>query len=151
MKKNPYRFKTLQSGGKASLTWAVVSTLRFTEVAPDDSPTFTIAWERGSHGDGFPFDDGGIGNNVLAHAFFPPPCGGQFAGALHFDEFEQWTDASAAGSIRLLNVAIHEIGHLLGLSHSNTQQAIMFAFYDDAVDHLFQDDIDGIRALYGAP
>lgn len=131
--------------------WEEVSTLRFAEVAPEDSPTFTIAWERGNHGDGYAFDDAGINNNVLAHAFFPPPCGGPFAGALHFDEFERWTDAAAEGSVRLLNVAIHEIGHLLGLQHSDQQQSIMFAFYSDAIDQLFQDDIDGIRALYGQP
>ena len=49
----------------------------------------------------------------------------------------------------LLNVAIHEIGHLLGLSHSQEQEAIMFAFYSPDRASLAQDDIDGIRALYG--
>jgi hypothetical protein len=34
---------------------------------------------------------------------------------------------------------------------SNIRNAIMFAFYDDAVDRLFKDDIEGIRALYGEP
>lgn len=132
--------------------WQEVSKLRFTEVPPDNSPTFTVAWERSDHGDGSPFDDGGsIQGNVLAHGFFPPPCGGAFAGALHFDEFEQWTEAAATGRIRLLNVAIHEIGHLLGLSHSDQNSAIMFAFYDDEVDRLAPDDIAGIQALYGAP
>ena len=130
--------------------WNEVTPLRFNEVGVQDSPTFTIFWDRGDHGDGFPFDDAGsITGNTLAHAFFPPPCGGANAGALHFDEFETWTDAAAPGRIRLLNVAIHEIGHLLGLRHSNVQDAIMFAFYDDDVDSLRQDDIDGIQALYG--
>jgi hypothetical protein len=130
--------------------WAAVSALTFTEVAPTAIPTFSIAFHRGSHGDGDPFDDGGsIQGNVLAHAFFPPLCGGVHAGALHFDEFESWTDAAAPRAIRLLNVAIHEVGHLLGLSHSNVQDAIMFAFYDDNVDRLRQDDINGIQALYG--
>jgi hypothetical protein len=132
--------------------WAQVSQLRFIEVGPGDSPTFSVSWERGNHGDGSAFDDGGTPTgNTLAHAFFPPPCGGAFAGALHFDEFERWADAASAGAIRLLNVAIHEIGHLLGLSHSNIRDAIMFAFYDDAVDRLRQDDINGIQALYGRP
>ena len=49
-----------------------------------------------------------------------------------------------------MNVSIHEIGHLLGLGHSNVQDAIMFAFYDDNVDSLRQDDIDGIQQLYGS-
>ena len=90
--------------------------VQFTAVAPTEAPTFSIAWTRTNHGDGSSFDDGGsIQGNVLAHAFFPPPCGGTFAGALHFDEFEIWTDTAAPEAIRLLNVATHEIGHLLGL------------------------------------
>lgn len=130
--------------------WATVTPLRFEEVRVQDSPTLTVSWDRGDHGDGFAFDDGGsINGNTLAHAFFPPPCGGTNAGALHFDEFEIWADAARAGRIRLLNVAIHEIGHLLGLRHSNDRDAIMFAFYDDDVDSLRQDDINGIQALYG--
>lgn len=135
---------------EAFAAWAAVTPLRFTEVAPTANPTFPISFERLDHGDGSPFDDAGsIRGNTLAHAFFPPPCGGRHSGAFHFDEFETWTDRAAPGRIRLLNVSIHEIGHLLGLSHSNTRDAIMFAFYDDNVDSLRQDDINGIQALYG--
>jgi hypothetical protein len=137
---------------EAFAAWAAVSPLRFTEVSAGAPHDFPVSFERLNHGDGSPFDDGGsMASNTLAHAFFPPPCGGPFAGALHFDEFERWTDQAAAGSIRLLNVAIHEIGHLLGLSHSNSRNAIMFAFYADDVDSLRQDDIDGIQAIYGRP
>lgn len=130
--------------------WASVSALTFTEVDPSTPHTFPISFHHGAHGDGSPFDaEGSINGNTLAHAFYPPNCGGIHAGALHFDEFEDWTDESAPGKIRLLNVAIHEIGHLLGLAHSNEQDAIMFAFYDDNVDSLRDDDINGIRELYG--
>lgn len=132
-------------------TWAAVTPITFTEVGPSNDPTFPIAFHRGDHGDGSAFDDGGsIQGNVLAHAFFPPPCGGIHSGAIHFDESEIWTDVAAPGKIRLLNVAIHEIGHLLGLSHSNVNDAIMFAFYDDDVDSLRNDDINGVQALYGS-
>lgn len=132
--------------------WSSVTPLRFREVAPDESPDFPIAWEQGAHGDGAPFDNGGsLQGNTLAHAFYPPPCGGQFSGSMHFDEFENWVDEASQGAIRLLNVAIHEIGHLLGLNHSNNRDAIMFAFYSDDVDSLRQDDINGIQELYGAP
>jgi peptidoglycan hydrolase-like protein with peptidoglycan-binding domain len=132
---------------EAFAAWAAVTPLRFTEVGATDGPDFPIASERNSHGDGSSFDGAG---RVLAHAFYPPPCGGPFSGALHFDEGESWSDNAAPGRIRLLNVAIHEIGHLLGLDHSDTRDAIMFAFYADDVDSLRPDDVEGIQALYGA-
>jgi peptidoglycan hydrolase-like protein with peptidoglycan-binding domain len=127
--------------------WAGVTPLRFLEVRPEEGPDFRISWETGNHGDGVQNTFDGPGR-TLAHAFFPPPCGGPFAGSLHFDEGEPWT-ADTRG-IHLEAVAIHEIGHLLGLSHSDDPNAIMFPTYRPAVLTLGQDDIDGIQELYGA-
>jgi hypothetical protein len=87
--------------------------------------------------------------NVLAHAFFPPPCGGPNAGKFHFDDAEQWALEAGANVFDTQTVALHEIGHLLGLSHSTDPNAIMFAFYSGERRALGQDDINGIRALYG--
>lgn len=128
--------------------WANVTNLQFDEVQSGQNPDFRIAWRSGNHGDGNSFNGPG---NTLAHAFFPPPCGGPNAGDLHFDEGEGWIENPAANGTLLLNVAIHEIGHLLGLSHSQDQSAIMFAFYSPQRASLAQDDIDGIQALYGPP
>lgn len=133
---------------QAFTAWENVANLRFEEVLPNDTPDFRIAWHKGNHGDGSPFDGP---SNTLAHAFYPPPCGGTHAGDLHFDEAELWAEDPGAGTIRLLQVAIHEIGHLLGLSHSRDESAIMFAFYAPDRTNLADDDIIGIQGLYGAP
>ena len=131
--------------------WAAVCNLRFTEVS-NGTADLPIAFQRGSHGDGSPFDDaGGPDGNTLAHAFFPPPAGGTFAGSMHFDEFEGWKDQPGGAGIRLYNVALHEIGHLLGLSHSQDQNAIMFAYYAENRNDLQPDDVAGIQSLYGTP
>lgn len=126
--------------------WTQVSPLRFVEVRPEEGPVLRVSWEIGDHGDGSQnaFDGPGF---TLAHAFYPPPCGGPFSGSLHFDEGEPWTLDTTG--IHLEAVAIHEIGHLLGLGHSDDQAAIMFPNYRANVLELGQDDIDGIRALYG--
>jgi len=48
-------------------------------------------------------------------------------------------------------VAAHEIGHALGISHSEQRGALMFAWYDNynPVMSLSDDDKQAIRQLYG--
>ena len=49
----------------------------------------------------------------------------------------------------LLAVALHELGHALGLDHSEDTNSIMYAFYDCSKTTLTADDIAGIQAIYG--
>ena len=104
-----------------------------------------VGWFTGAHGDGSPFDGPG---NVLAHAFYPPPCGGSHAGEVHFDDAETWSLNGSGGTFDTETVALHEIGHLLGLGHSSVPSAVMFANYGGVRRELAQDDLDGIRRLY---
>ncbi|CAH1183597.1 unnamed protein product, partial [Phaedon cochleariae] len=101
-----------------------------------------VRFESGEHGDGDPFDGPG---GTLAHAYFPV-----FGGDAHFDASEAWSINSYRGT-NLFQVAAHEFGHSLGLSHSDIRQALMAPFYRgyDPVFNLDTDDIDGIQALYG--
>ena len=47
--------------------------------------------------------------------------------------------------------ALHEIGHSLGLDHSDSKDAIMYPFYTGFKENLAlnEDDIKGIRYIYG--
>lgn len=51
--------------------------------------------------------------------------------------------------IHFFSVALHEIGHSLGLAHSDVREAVMYAFYSEQHNDLKQDDINGIQRLYG--
>jgi hypothetical protein len=124
--------------------WSTVCNLVFTEVR--GTGDIAISFASGDHSDGAPFDGPG---NVLAHGFYPPPNGGQRAGDLHFDDAETWSMNNPPTGIDLLTVAIHEIGHTLGLDHSNVTESIMFAFYGGIRRNLHTDDIAGIRSIYG--
>ena len=67
-----------------------------------------------AHGDGYPFDGPG---GVLAHTFFPaPPNPEPIAGDMHFDDSESWHIGSDTD---LFSVALHELGHSLGLGHAD--------------------------------
>lgn len=131
---------------RAFRVWERAADLKFTEAAspPGD---LEIRFESGDHGDGDAFDGGG---GTLAHAFFPRQ--GRISGDIHFDDGERWTLGSFRG-INLTQVAVHEIGHSLGLEHSNVRGAIMFPSYEGYRPdlELDKDDIRGIQTLYGPP
>lgn len=128
--------------------WSAVSPLTFREVLAPRNADIRIGWYRREHvNDNEPFDGrgsfgaNGTFSNVLAHAFFPPPNAGEFSGDVHFDEDEVWT-------VPLLeNVALHEIGHSLGLRHSQLPTAVMY-FQSNGVTDLQPDDIAGIQSIY---
>jgi len=101
-----------------------------------------IRFERYEHGDGDPFDGPG---GTLAHAYFP-----QFGGDIHVDDTEYWSINSYKGT-NLLQTMVHELGHSLGLSHSDVRDAIMAPFYRgwDPFMKLSSDDVRAIQSLYG--
>uniref|UniRef100_A0A8C5SIM2 Matrix metallopeptidase 27 n=1 Tax=Laticauda laticaudata TaxID=8630 RepID=A0A8C5SIM2_LATLA len=89
--------------------------------------------------------DGPLG--VLGHAF---PPGHYFRGNVHFDEDETWI--ANLYEFNLFLVAAHEIGHVLGLAHSNDPRALMFPNYkpiDPDDSPLSEDDIQAIQVIYG--
>jgi hypothetical protein len=129
---------------QAFALWAEVVPLTFTEVSSSSEADFLISWEVGNHGDSDPFD--GIGG-TLAHATFPNPFADRQV-VIHFDEEEPWTN-STTFDVDLLTVAAHEIGHSLGLDHTNDPDALMFPSYFGPRRFLGDDDVAGIQSLYG--
>jgi hypothetical protein len=125
--------------------WAQQSSLTFTEVSSEAEADLAIGWASGNHGDGDPFDGPG---DVLAHATFPNPYDDRQV-FLHFDDDERWVN-SDSNDVDLLTVAAHEIGHTLGLAHSDDPRALMYPSYSGPHRFLDEDDIQGVQAIYGA-
>jgi matrix metalloproteinase-14 (membrane-inserted) len=128
---------------KALQFWADASALTFTETSGKGD--VNIMFVKQKHGDGAQNAfDGPSG--VLAHAFYPQ------SGEGHFDDEENWTDGENGG-INLMIVAAHELGHAMGLGHSDAPGALMAPYYQGFIPNfkLPKDDTDAIQTLYGKP
>ena len=125
---------------KAFQTWAANTHFSFSRTEDYVNADITVSFESRDHGDGSPFDGPG---GTLAHAFAPTD------GRFHYDAEEQWSVTATPGAYHLETLALHEIGHLLGLGHSSIEGAIMYpTFMDGESKGLHGDDIQGIKALY---
>ncbi len=127
--------------------WEAVTNIEFTEVI-----------EPGAEGQirigGHEFS---INSSILGHGFFPTTAGtggvASSAGDLHFNStFSGWTDQV------FFVVAVHEIGHTIGLDHiaevtGATADVLMYAAFDPATTPgtMTNEDIAYVQDVYGPP
>lgn len=141
------RERQLQLFQQAWDAWTGVCGIRAERTTKKTDADIIVSVGSGARSD---FDGPG---GTLAWAYLPE--GDNFDGQLvmKFDQGETWTedDGNAAG-ILYLNVACHEIGHLIGLDHSEKSGALMAPYYNPRIaTPQTKDDIPRAQELYGKP
>jgi hypothetical protein len=127
---------------EAFKSWDDVCGLNISEVKNADKADIIIATGKGVQ---HQFDGKG---GTLAWAYMPKGDNSKLI--MRFDLDETWVDAKTDRGILLYNVACHEFGHLLGLTHSKKSTALMAPYYNPFIGvPQLDDDIPRIQKLYG--
>ena len=138
-----------QAVRNAFITWsAAFPFFTFTEVALTANPNIVIDWRNAND------PDHTMVGPTIAHADFPIGCGvvtNTFPRPIHFDDSEHaWSIGAVINAMDVESVALHEIGHILGLAHSNVAGAVMStSISPNSTKRILQeDDKRGISSLY---
>ena len=143
---------------RAFRTWSQAGVgLSFTEVEDlTEDADIVVEWRPAAD------PDHNMVGGTIAHADFPkrPLVSRGVAQAVgptlpvHFDDVEHnWADGAVVGAHDIETVAVHEIGHCLGMMHSTVRGSVMyFAIATNTTKRrLTADDLEGINTLYPPP
>ena len=95
---------------------------KFEEISPLESDTADIVlmFIRNRHADGKTFHGPGA---ERGHAYAP------IHSEIHFNDYHKFSSSKGDRNSSMKYVAMHEIGHAMGIRHSNQRNAVMYKEY----------------------
>ena len=124
--------------------WSAHADITFQQVAPASAAQITLGES--------PIDGP---SNTLGTTDYAYSGRALTSATVTFDTGEDWhvsgSQVVSRDQIDLFVVALHEIGHSIGLDHYDAVPAVMNARLNPAVTDLTSSDIAGVQALYGPP
>ncbi|XP_063682655.1 uncharacterized protein LOC134817444 [Bolinopsis microptera] len=117
----------------------------FQEVAPTASAEIVFMFIKGLHADSRTYHGAGV---EKAHAYAPTNS------EIHFNDFQKFgiSEHDHGGrAVSMFYVAAHEIGHALGILHSQQQDALMQPGYPKnafQIQNMHNDDTMAVHTLY---
>ncbi|XP_047309554.1 metalloendoproteinase 5-MMP-like [Impatiens glandulifera] len=122
-------------------SWQKVTKFNFIKISHRKYPDIQISFTSHHSEDYNRFRQN---SETVAYAHLPP------GGKLHFRADARWTNGAKAEKMDIETIALHELGHVLGLRHSSDPSAVMWPYAKRGVTKriLQHDDIYAINALY---
>ncbi|XP_070507451.1 neutrophil collagenase-like isoform X2 [Chironomus tepperi] len=137
--------KYSQNNKKAFKTWEFKTSFKFTEVK-EDPVDISISFVNRNHPELDPYT---FGNRTTGHSFAP---GSGIGGDIHLDSKIMWCfdpNSNCIENVSFFAVIQHQIGHSLGLGHSNDSNSVMYDRYSKPKSQLSNDDYRGLDEIDG--
>ena len=124
---------------QAFAKWESVCNIDFVEVGDSSTVDIRLGWD---------YIDGSGPTVGECYSSWNTSTNVTFDADIRFETDADWTYSPSSSGAYFYVVALHEIGHAMGLSHYDGADVVMNTYTGGAAD-LTQGDIEGARALYG--